>query len=200
MFGINAIFKADVIDQEAQEQSQILTGRDKYLEQHVGEYEHPTYGTIQVTLSGNLLKASYGDTTYIIEYKDKEKRSLICSNDQGANLFFYSYHDGCISEIRITLDPGQPRAVFTRKVANKFMQESYLQQFVGRYEDCEITLKNGRLTCPNNDELLPLKPDLFAIKGSMCSVIEFIRDDNWEVSELEYRGSGVIYNFKKIKQ
>lgn len=221
LFGINTVVEArDVIEQEAQERVQLVTSLNEYLQLHVGEYEHPTYGTIQVTLDGNLLKASYGETIYTIEYKDNGG-SLVCSNDQGVDLFFRAEYSKEFSKLEIALEPGQPRTVFV-KVHKELLEESYLRQFVGRYEellkesylwqsvgeheDVNIILKEGRLICANDDtelvpytELVPVEPYLFGFR-SWWGTIAFLTDENGEISELQFSGSGVRRIYKKVKE
>jgi|JI9StandDraft_1071089.scaffolds.fasta_scaffold19615_3 hypothetical protein len=198
LFGINTVVEArDVIEQEAQERVQLVTSLNEYLQLHVGEYEHPTYGTIQVTLDGNLLKASYGDIIYTIEYKDN-RGSLVCFNDQGVDLFFRAEYSKEFSKLEIALEPGQPRTVFM-KVPKELLEESYLRQSVGRHEDANIILKEGRLICANGGtELVPVEPYLFGFRD-WWGTIAFLTDDNGEISELQFSGSGVRRIYKKVK-
>ncbi|MBS0586192.1 MAG: hypothetical protein JSR76_07875 [Verrucomicrobia bacterium] len=197
LFGINTVVEArDVIEQEAQERVQLVTSLNEYLQLHVGEYEHPTYGTIQVTLDGNLLKASCGDTIYTIEYKDNGG-FLVCSNDQGVDLFFRAEYSKEFSKLEIALEPGRPRAVFM-KVPKELLEESYLRQFVGRYEDGNIILKEGRLICGHDGtELVPVEPYLFGFRN-WWGTIAFLTDDNGEISELQFSGSGVRRTYKIV--
>lgn len=86
--------------------------RDDY----VGEFEHPAYGTITITVTDGGLFAHYGDTTFPLTHYHYDVFQLAAGLERvTAPISFFVDVHGNISRLSIPLEPTVGDIVFTRK-------------------------------------------------------------------------------------
>ena len=165
------------------------------LNDYVGEFEHPAYGTFTIVQDGDSLKGLYNDQDYTFTHLhydvfvvEQERFEISCKGAFLMNL------KGDIESFSIALglEPGTKPLVFTRAADKSLREKGFLAQFVGDYEVMGMTmtieLKGEQAlsaTVPGQPtyELEPYKGTEFRIKGQTDVSLEFRRDEAGRVIE-----------------
>lgn len=176
------------------------------FESYTGEFEHPGYGTVQISLDQERLAATLHGLQYLLEHKtyDHFTGTAKFVETQKFSCSFVCNPLGEISEFHLSIEPQLPPIVFKRKVSNELIAADYLKKFVGNFEcslfSMEISLKKGLLTAtvPGQPscEMKPEKENLFSIKQLPDCRIQFIADSEGKISELQLHQAGQIFTLK----
>jgi hypothetical protein len=166
------------------------------LDDYVGYYEHPAYGSIQVKQEGDRLAACYGEVTIALSHKcydifNGKILEPLFGDQNRMKVAFSDDSSGEICELSVPLEMAVKPIVFQKKADPELFTATYLQQFVGKFgEDplvIEVILKGGKAFFMQNgseSELIPVKKDKFSLKGLPGYYLEFKRNDSGSIREL----------------
>jgi len=176
------------------------------LDRYIGEYEHPGYGTVAISVAQDALCATYNEMPFLLEHQcyDHFVGSASGSVIPKFNCSFVGNPSGEIAELHIALESSLPPLSFKKKASSELLAADYLKKFEGKFEcslfSLDITYKKGRLTATAAGqptcELKPEKRNLFSFKELADCSLEFILDKEGSVSELQLRQAGQTLNLK----
>jgi CubicO group peptidase (beta-lactamase class C family) len=161
------------------------------LEEYVGIYEHPGYGTMAVELRDNSLVAIYNDLEFVLGHWHydifsivEEKQAMIVSLE-GSKLSFINNADGNIYELNVPFEQAAGDIIFKKKADNRLSNSDYLRRFTGSYDaygyTVDIVLRNHALVAlipgQPNYELVPSGENEFTVKGLMGTLVRFVRGE-----------------------
>jgi hypothetical protein len=165
------------------------------LETYLGEYDHPAYGTIKITLTDKQLFLSHGDKIDMpIDHfhYDTFISSISYLSSQYITLLFNTNRFGEIDSISMPLEPKVKDIVFLKKSDKQLLDPSYLKQFVGQYklDDTQINiyLDNTQLKLIDitgeEETLIAKNNNIFTCKNSPSERVHFIFNTDGSVKEL----------------
>ena len=175
-------------------------------EQYIGEFEHPGYGVIRISLDGDELVVSHNEIVYLLKHTcyDHFIGSAKLREAQKFGCFFICNPSGEITEFHVAIEPSLSPIVFKKKASNELLASDYLKKFTGTFEcsvfSMEIALKKGRLTAtvPGQPscEMKPEKPNLFSLKELPNCSLQFITESDGIISELQLHQAGQTFTLK----
>jgi CubicO group peptidase (beta-lactamase class C family) len=165
------------------------------LEDYIGEYEHPGYGTLTISLINETLVVSYNQILTQLEHKHYDV--FIGSHEShdpalaDMHFSFRTCHNGDISEVQIPFELHS--IVFTKKAPPELHDISYLKTFEGQYISNIVTAKvilRGKeliVLIPGQPDytLIPESDAVFAIEGLSGYSVKFVKDEHGKVVELQ---------------
>ncbi|MCK4763908.1 MAG: serine hydrolase [Candidatus Aminicenantes bacterium] len=179
------------------------------LAAYTGEYEHPGYGSLLITIEGDQLKGKLNNLLFngahyhydIFEFTSEDP------GEQKIKATFHTGVKGDIDKVSIPLQGGVKDIEFTRVPEKKMKDKAFLSQFVGEYELAGtkglISLKGGDtlvLTVSGQPpyDLVPYKGTEFNIENLTGFSIKFLTGDDGKVTGFEaHQPNGVFTATKK---
>ncbi len=166
------------------------------LENFMGEYEHPGYGTVFVDLINGDLSLTFHGISCLLKhwhydvFEMKEESEHTFFSREGTKLSFRNNMKGDVEELLIPFEPNVGDIVFKKK--KESLQVSYLKQFVGLYEiygyTVEMVIRNQALCAiiPGQPvyELIPSGQNEFLVQAMPGNTVRFVLDDDDQVQEL----------------
>jgi hypothetical protein len=135
------------------------------LKDYSGDYEHPAYGVIAITNSGDSLIGKYNSFDFTLahfHYDIFSTKNNVNFNDQ--KISFLTNKKGDVDNILVALEPAVDDIIFAKKPSQALTGADYLKQFVGEYKIGEMMIKvelkgNNVLTVsPTGQPTLELEP------------------------------------------
>jgi CubicO group peptidase (beta-lactamase class C family) len=163
-----------------------------------GEYEHPAYGTIRITLKDTALQFDFHKIILPLRHYHYDRFDT--PNDEQFGVWsvnFTTNPQGDVSEVRMSLDESE--AVFVRKADASLNDVRTLQLYAGRYTlaggTVDVALKADGflyLVVPGQPayQLIPYKARLFHMKSFADYSFEFVVKDGKVVSLKQRDPSG----------
>lgn len=188
---------------EANAESTLLHSLDQYL----GEFEHPGYGSIKIDLDQGTLIALHNEIEYAISPQGYDHFNLSMKSRRGAQKIegsFTSNRSGDVTELHVFFEPQLTPIQFKRKASTEMTTKEYLNKFIGVFEcsvfSTEIALKGDHLTAtiPGQPscEMKPEKRNFFSLKEVPGCSLEFIIGADQMVSELKIHQTGRTFSLK----
>lgn len=163
------------------------------LAAYAGDFEHPGYGTLSITLDGEQLKAIYNSMEFTLEHYHYDIFEAHLERfDISLKLSFTMNSKGDIEAISVPLEPMVSDIVFKRVPGKKMLEKSFLEQFTGIYEamgmPMTVALKGETalmVSLPGqpDQELVPYKGTEFRVKGLSGFSVEFKGDESGAITE-----------------
>jgi CubicO group peptidase (beta-lactamase class C family) len=168
------------------------------IEDYVGTYEHPGYGTLVVSLLDDKLEATYNDLTFVLNHLNydvftiaEERQDMILSFE-GMKLHFVNHAHGEVGKVSVPFEPTGADIVFKKKTSAKHTDLAYLRQFTGAYEiygyTVEIVVRDRSLIAiipgQPNYELTPTVENEFIVKALTGSTVRFVMGLDKKVEEI----------------
>lgn len=163
------------------------------LAEYAGEYGHPAYGTVAISLVGDALEAVYYDVVIPLQHWHFEQFRGPLSEflPQDIPFFFVTDATGDVSAVNVGFEPSTKPIVFTRRPSSVLQDVDYLRQFVGEYDllgqTLEVSLQNDTLilTVPGQPpyQLGPTREARFVFIGFDGFGVEFGFDDDGSVEK-----------------
>jgi CubicO group peptidase (beta-lactamase class C family) len=162
------------------------------LAAYTGDFEHPGYGILSVTLNEGELQGMLNNIVFPIRHYHYDIFEVILERwEEEMKASFLTNVKGDIDTLIVPLEPTGNDIIFKR-VPNKEMRDrAFLEQFVGVYEFLEmqivISLKGEQTLSASfpgqpGYELEPYKGTEFLTKGSSGVSVEFQRDTSGAVT------------------
>lgn len=180
------------------------------LEDYVGEYEHPAYGILSVSLKDGKLVGSLHGITGALEHwhYDVFKMSVEdIPGEQSMLLTFETNSRGDIDKLHAPLEPMVDEIVFERLPDKKLSDPQFLQRFVGKYElmgeTMSISLKGDHtlvITVQGQPpyDLRPYRGTEFMFKDLDGFAVEFTMDGD-KVKEMIIKQPNGIFTAKPVE-
>jgi len=106
------------------------------LDDYVGQYAHPGYGTFEVTMDADSLVGRFGSFSSTLRHAHYDVFELhpeVGGDEQTFQVQFELAMDGSVDEAIIPLEPAVDPIVFTRTASEALRRAEYLSQFAGEY-------------------------------------------------------------------
>lgn len=194
-------------NKEAGKDRQPNTKPSHPLEDYVGEYAHPAYGTLSVSKNGNVLKAKHNGMEFVMSHYHydvfelkEETFGLALKATFGMDI------KGNIVTVSVPFEPTVKEIVFTLLPEKKLTERSFLVKLCGSYElqgqllTIQIKGENTLVvTLPGQPpmELVPYKGTEFNIKGVPGYSVEFKPNAAGEVTEAVFHQPNGTFTAKK---
>ena len=205
---LNDRTEARKLDREGRQKAgiaQVLhTVPSHFLEDYIGEYEHPAYGVLKISMKDSLLQFDFHKIVLPLKHYHFDR--FDSPNDEQYGLWsvnFKTNPQGEISQTVMSLDESE--ATFVRKPEASLSDPKTLQAYTGKYEPAgstfDVSLKSDNnlyLNIPGQPvyKLIPYKLRKFRILTFSDFVIEFLVKDGKVVSMKQIDPSGE-YEFKR---
>lgn len=167
------------------------------LEDYLGEYEHPAYGTLKLELvDGNLMTTLHGISSklehwhYDVFNLAEDLQDLLIVR-KGIKFTFHIGSNGEIESVSVPLEQKTTDICFKKKLDNKFTDAAYFKPYIGEYDIYGITIdivyRDGNLIAlvpgQANYELEPLSENEFNVKNDNY-LVRFIMGEDGLASEV----------------
>ncbi|MGB7295584.1 MAG: serine hydrolase [Candidatus Aminicenantales bacterium] len=178
------------------------------LEDFAGDYFHPGYGDLKVTVEKGQLDFIYNDITTPLEHWHYDVFSGLRAGDlvfENFQLNFITDANGNVARLEAPMEATLEPIVFEKKPDARLSDPGYLQKFAGKYLLIEqvitISLKGNVLfaSIPGQPEL-ELVPGLggeFTLKQVKVASIRFKTDDKGNVTAMELSQPGAVFEAKR---
>ncbi|HEY7414821.1 MAG TPA: serine hydrolase [Ktedonobacteraceae bacterium] len=176
------------------------------LAAYTGDYAHPGYGTLSVTLNEGELQGSLNNIVFPIQHYHYDIFEVALERIQTEmKASFLTSVKGDIDTLIVPLEPTGNDIVFKRVPDKQMRDRAFLEQFVGIYEllqmQVAISLKEDTLIASvsgqPDTELEPYQGTEFLAKGRSGVSIEFIRDASGMVTGLTATMLGGVFHATK---
>ena len=172
------------------------------LVEYAGIYEHPAYGTLQVSHGKEGLSFEYNGIPAKLEHWHHDTFVIRGSLIDGLKVLFRTEIDGDIGSLSTALEPAVEPIVFERLVDAEFRTPGYLRRFAGKYtlpgQEVSVSLtRTGSLVVdlPGQPRwtLVPTKRNIFTIKELDGFTVSFrLDDDRWSTTVTFVQPNGVF--------
>jgi len=174
------------------------------LTDYTGEYVHPGYGTLQISLADEALEVNYNEIVAPLEHWHYDVWNGAEAEGDGfedEKFIFRSNVDGLIAAVESQFEPRGEPIVFRKRPDTRLSDPDYLQGFVGTYEMADGTKLyielSGQVLTLNipGEQLYTLEPNLsgrFVFKEWRWISVGFgLNDQNRAVKAILYQPNGV---------
>jgi CubicO group peptidase (beta-lactamase class C family) len=178
------------------------------LEEYTGEYQHPGYGTICLSLQEGKMQAVMNEIVFRVEPYHYEifefHYDLLDLHIKGS---FTTDEKGNINHLALPLEPSVKEIVFERVAESQLRQRAFLERLAGNYEIMgmvlAITLKGEDTlvaTLPGQPslELIPYRGTTFNLKGLTGASLTFHLGESGPAGSVELVQPGAVLPAKRI--
>jgi len=183
------------------------------IDEYVGEYSNPAYGTVAITRAPNDrdLKISYHtmESTaqhwhYDVWRVPHDPLDLL----QETEIMFQTDWEGNVSTLTSSLEPSVKDIVFTRMPDRRMRERSFLEPLAGVYQVADfkfvVALRADKVltvTTPSQRvwELEPVRGNTFAVKEENGLTLDFKRNPAGQVTEFSLNQAGSSSVYKKMQ-
>jgi CubicO group peptidase (beta-lactamase class C family) len=175
------------------------------LAAYSGDYEHPGYGTITITVEGDTLRPSFGTMELSLAHRHYETFDLRWheGGDQPEifPVIFGSDSDGDITGLTVPFEPSVEPLLFDRLPDARARDPKVLGPLCGTYAmgpiELVVALRGGEVltvAAPGTPplELQPVRGLRFKVKDQPTVTAEFDLDDDGAVSRLVVQPLGIF--------
>jgi CubicO group peptidase (beta-lactamase class C family) len=175
------------------------------LDAYAGEYEHPGYGTLTITVEGGALRPRLGTMDLSLAHRHYETFDLewheLGDEPNVFPLMFMSDPDGDITALTVPFEPFVEPQRFARLADARARDPEVLRRLCGTYAMGPIELVVGQrsdhvltVTVPGAPpfELEPGRGLRFEVKGQPAVTAEFELDESGAVSRLVAQPLGIF--------
>jgi len=177
------------------------------LEAYTGQYEHPGYGVLAVSMGEKGLLAEFNGLKFPLKHYHYDIFEMVYEQFEiTLKASFATDVKGTISSISAPFEPSVKDIVFTRIPDQKMSEKSFLEQFTGVYDvldqDLVVSLRNESVlfaVLPGQPEveLVPYQGTTFNVKNMPAIALEFkLVDDKVTAVEIDQMGTVLSANKK----
>lgn len=211
--GERAVAKASQKDAEAKKETVRVQGTSAShpVRALAGRYEHPGYGVIEVTLSGEALTIAYNRITAPLEHwhydvftcaKNPEDPTL-----EDTKVQFLTGMDGSIEGLRVSMDPNFEPSVFTRLPDAELRDPSHLARLAGAYTlagqpvhfDVRGTVLWATVAQQPSYELVPTQNNTFQLKALKGFSVKFEVDEQGNPVRATFLQPNGVFTAERVK-
>jgi CubicO group peptidase (beta-lactamase class C family) len=178
------------------------------LEDYAGDYEHPGYGVLKVTMQAGKLEATFNGIRTPLAHWHYETFNGMKAADSTFENMKYTFEtdaNGFVARVSAAFEPAVKEIVFTRKPDARLYEAEYLKRFAGTYQlpgaPLTISLKGNALNMaiPGQApfDLAPSISGDFVLKQAQVVSVHFVADDTGKVTAAEIRQPGAVISAQK---
>ena len=178
------------------------------LADYAGEYEHPGYGLLRISLRDGKLEGRYGNATFPLEHWHYDVWNGAKGKDQefeDMKFLFRSNAKGNIDAVLSAFEPTLPEAVFAKKPDARLSDPKYLARYLGKFEVAGLGITTSlrgkalvmEVTGQGTMELVPGLDEEFDLKELTGYSVKFQFDAKGNLTAMELRQPDGIYLAKK---
>ena len=174
------------------------------LSDYVGEFEHPAYGILNITLKESQLQFDFKKIVLPLSHYHYDRFDTPDDEIYGKwSTNFLTNPQGDIDKVIMSIDEGE--VIFARKADASMSDPEVISMYLGKYEyagtKTEVSLKDENklyVTFPGQPtyELLPYKKGIFRFKQFADLTIAFI-SDNGNIKAFELTDPSGVYRYDK---
>ena len=180
------------------------------LDEYGGDYTHPGYGDLKVTLKGSQLGFTYNGIATPLAHWHYETFSGGKSEDptfEDMKLTFRTDVNGNVVGVAMPFEPSVDDIYFAKKPEARLSDPAYLKTLVGSYilasQTVTVSLKGDTLTLfiPGQPvyDLLPEVGGEFSLKVAKVVRVRFLEDAKGQVTGAEVNQPGGVFEYKRTK-
>jgi CubicO group peptidase (beta-lactamase class C family) len=173
------------------------------LEEYAGEYEHPGYGVLKVTVQNGKLETLFNGIRTPLDHWHYETFNGLRAADPTFEEMKYTFQtdvNGYVARVSVPFEPAVKEIVFTKKPDARLYEAAYLKRFVGTYAlpgaPLTVSLKGNALSVliPGQPayDLVPSLSGDFTLKQVQVVSLRFVADDKGNVTAAEVRQPGAV--------
>jgi CubicO group peptidase (beta-lactamase class C family) len=180
------------------------------LEEYAGDYRHPGYGDLEVTLKAGQLGFVYNGIATPLSHWHFETFNGGKAEDpafEDMKLTFRTDANGYVVGVSIPFEASVDDIYFTKKPDARQSDPAYLKTLLGNYalptQTVTVGLKGDVLTLsiPGQPvyELVPEVGGEFSLKAAKVVRLRFLADAKGQVTVVEISQPGGVYEYKRAK-
>jgi CubicO group peptidase (beta-lactamase class C family) len=180
------------------------------LDEYAGDYRHPGYGDLKVTLQGGKLGFVYnGIATPLVHWHYETFTGLKAEDPafEDTKLTFRTDENGNVVGLTVPFEASVDDIYFAKKPDARLSDPAYLKTLLGAYalptQTVTVGLKGDvlTLTIPGQPvyELVPEVGGEFSLKAAKVVRLKFQTDAKGQVTGLEISQPGGVYEYKRVK-
>ena len=180
------------------------------LEEYAGDYRHPGYGDLKVTLQAGKLGFAYNGIATPLGHWHYETFNGLKAEDpafEDMKLTFRTDMNGNVVGVAIPFEASVDDIYFVKKPDARFADPAYLKTLLGDYalatQAVTVGLKGDVLTLsiPGQPvyDLVPEVGGEFSLKVAKVVRVKFLADAKGQVTALEVSQPGGVFEYKKTK-
>jgi CubicO group peptidase (beta-lactamase class C family) len=171
------------------------------LADYAGDYEHPGYGILKVSLIGDHLETKFNSIVTPLEhwhYDTFSGSKVLDSTFENMKFTFQTDVNGFIASVSAPFEAAVKEIVFVKKPDARLFDPAFLARFTGDFslqgQTISVSIKGNSLVAnvPGQPQL-DLMPSLsgdFVLKQVSVVTLHFVSDDQGKVSAMELRQPG----------
>lgn len=178
------------------------------LADYPGDYEHPGYGTLKISIREGKLESTFNGIATPIEHWHYDTFNGAKGKEVTFENMKYTFQTdakGNLARVAVLFEPSVNEIVFTRKPEAKLFDPAFLARLTGDYDllgqTITISLKGAALMAQmpgqTRSELIPGIDGDFTPKLSRAVTMHFVTDESGKVSAVELRQPGTVLTAKK---
>lgn len=182
------------------------------LSAYTGDYQHPGYGTLKITLVHDALELTYSGIVSPLEHWHYDVwNGAETDGDptfENDKFLFRSDVDGNIAAAESTFEPRAAPIIFKKRPDVRLFDPEYLRRFVGMYVTVDETklivdLSGGVLTVTiPGQPTYTLEPEIsgrFVLREARTVSLEFVLEDDEEVTKVLLHQPGSISKAERVE-
>ena len=180
------------------------------LDEYGGDYTHPGYGDLKVTLKGSQLGFTYNGIATPLAHWHYETFSGGKSEDptfEDMKLTFRTDVNGNVVGVAMPFEPSVDDIYFAKKPEARLSDPAYLKTLEGSYilasQTVTVSLKGDTLTLfiPGQPvyDLVPEVGGEFSLKVAKVVRVRFLEDAKGQVTGAEVNQPGGVFEYKRTK-
>jgi CubicO group peptidase (beta-lactamase class C family) len=180
------------------------------LDEYAGDYIHPGYGDLKVTLKGTQLGFIYNSIGTPLAHWHYETFNGGKAEDpafEDMKLTFRTDVNGNVVGVAIPFEPSLDDIYFDKKPDARLSDPAYLKSLVGAYtlasQTVTVSLKGNGLTIyvPGQPvyDLVPEVGGEFSLKQAKIVRVRFLEDAKAQVTGVEVSQPGGVFEYKRTK-
>ncbi len=164
------------------------------LEAYTGDFEHPGYGILSVTLNDDELRVTFNEMVFPLRHYHYDIFELVLERwEEEMKVSFLTNVQGDIDTLIAPFEPTGNDIVFKRAPNRQMLDRAFLEQFVGIYTLMElqfvVSFRGEHMLSVSfpgqpDSELVPYKGTEFLVKGQSGVSVAFQRDNSGAVTEM----------------
>jgi hypothetical protein len=181
------------------------------LAEYAGDYRHPGYGDLQVTLAGDKLAFTFNGIETPLGHWHYETFSGGKADDptfEDMKLTFRTDVNGNVAGVAVPFEPTLDDIYFVKKPDARMSDPAYLKTLVGDYtlasQTVAVAVKGAGLTLaiPGQPvyDLVPEAGGEFSLKTAKVVRVRFLEDAKGQATGLEIIQPGGVFEFKRAKK
>ncbi|MGB8952455.1 MAG: serine hydrolase [Candidatus Aminicenantales bacterium] len=207
--------EAEQAQKKAQEKKEVRrksgTSFSHRIEEYAGDYFHPGYGDLKVSLEGEKLTFGYNGITTPLEHWHYETFNGGKADDptfEDMKLTFQTDVNGNVAAVAAPFEPTVEEIIFKKKLDARLFDPEYIKKFVGKYsllgQTYTIGLKGNALTLfiPGQPvyDLVPELVGEFSMKQLKIVSLKFLVNEKGDVTGIEIYQAGGVYEAKRMEE